>query len=125
MFQIICEYQVTWPKDGPLRVEAQFAGEIKVSPTAARRRAAGFLAGHVTMMVLAGEPVLVWSEQPVWRVPACLHLPDLGEVSTVGSIDVDALTGEIMPLSSDQIAAMQRRANDIATRFTLPAAPTS
>jgi hypothetical protein len=102
---------------------APLAGEIKVSPTVARRRAAGFLAGHITMMVLAGEPMLVWSEQPVWRVPACLHLPELGEVSTVGCIDVDALTGEIILLFPDQITAMQRRADDIAARFTLPATP--
>jgi hypothetical protein len=96
MFRVVYEYQKAWPKEGPLRVEAQFTGEITVSPTVARRRAAGFLAGHVTMMVLAGEPALVLGEQPVWRVPACLHLPGLGEVSTVGSINVDALTGEII-----------------------------
>jgi len=120
MFRIVYEYQKTWPEDGPLRLEAQFIGEITVTPTVARRRAAGFLAGHVTMMVRAGEPVLALGEQPVWRVPACLHLPGLGEVSTIGSIDVDALTGEIILLSLGQIAAMQRRADDIATRFTLP-----
>lgn len=99
------------------------AAEITVSPAVARRHAAGFLAGHVTMMVLAGEPVLVWDEQPVWRVPACLHLPGLSEVSIVGFIEVDARTGEIIPLSPDQIAEMQRRADDIATRFTLPVHP--
>jgi len=125
MFRVLYEYPKTWPKNGSLRVEAQFAGEITVSPTIAQRHAAGFLAGHITMMVLAGEPVLVWGEQPVWRVPACLHLPDLGEVSIVGFIEVDALTGEIIPFSPDQIAAMQRRANDIATRFTLSATPAS
>jgi hypothetical protein len=123
MFQVVYEYQKPWPKDGPLRVEAQFSGEITVSPAVARRRAAGFLGGHVTMMVLAGEPTLVLGEQPVWRVPACLHLPGLGEVTTVGTVDVDALTGKVIPPSPDQISTMQRRANDIATRFTSPTTP--
>lgn len=125
MLRVVYEYQKTWPKEGPLRVEAQFTGEITVSPTEARRRAAGFLAGHVTMMVLADEPVLVIGEQPIWRVPACLHLPGLGKVSTVGSIDVDALTGEVIPPALDQIAAMRRRVDDIAACFALPAAPAS
>ena len=125
MFRVVYEYQKAWPKDGPLRVEAQFTGEITVSPTVARRRAAGFLAGHVTMMVLAGEPALVLGEQSVWRVPACLRLPGLGEVSTIGFIDVDALTGQIIPLSPDQITAMKHRADDIAIRFTLPTTPAS
>jgi hypothetical protein len=125
MLRVIYEYQKAWPKDGPLRVEAQFTGEIVVSPTEARRRAAGFLAGHVTMMILAGEPVLVVGDPPVWRVPACLHLPGLGEVSTVGSIDVDALTGKVVPLSLEQIAAMQRRADDLAICFASSTASAS
>lgn len=120
MFRVVYEYQKPWPKEGLLRVEAQFSGEITVSPTLARRRAAGFLSGHVKMMVLAGEPVLVLGKQPVWRVPACLHLPGLGEVSTVGAIDVDAMTGQVIPPSLDEITAMQHRANDLATRFTPP-----
>ncbi len=122
MVRVIYEYPEAWPESGPLVVEAQLAGEIRVSPTTARRRAAAFLAAQVKMMVLAGEPVLIWGEPPIWRVPACLHLPGLGEVSTVGSVDVDALTGQILPLAPNQIMIMQRRADDIATRFTLPAA---
>ena len=123
MFQVVYEYQKPWPKDGPLRIEAQFTGEITVSPTVARRRAAGFLAGHVTLMVLPGKPMLILGEQPVWRVPARLHLPGLGDVTTIGTIDVDALTGKVISLSPDQISAMQRRADDIATCFTSPATP--
>lgn len=78
------------------------------------------------MMVLAGEPVLVLGEErPVWRVPACLHLLDLGEVTTVGTIDVDALTGQVIPPVAKQITLMQRRANEIATCLTPAATPAS
>jgi len=125
MVRVIYEYPEAWPESGPLVVEAQLAGEIRVSPTTARRRAAAFLAAQVKMMVLAGEPMLIWGKPPIWRVPACLHLPGLGEVSTVGSVDVDALTGQILPLAPNQIMIMQRRADDIATRFTLPTASAS
>lgn len=126
MFQVLYEYPVAWPEEGGLRVEAQFTSEINISPAVARRRANGFLTGQVTMMVLAGEPVLVLGEErPVWRVPACLHLPDLGEVTTVGTIDVDALTGQVIPPLAKQLTLMQRRANEIATRLTPTTTPAS
>lgn len=124
MFQVVYEYPAAWPEEGSLRVEAQFTGEIKVSPVAARRRAGGFLAGHVTLMVLPGEPVLVLGEaRPVWRVPALFHLPGLGAVSPVGVVEVDALTGEVISSSSEQTRAMQRRADDLVTRLSLSPAP--
>ena len=124
MFQVVYEYPAVWPEEGPLRVEAQFTSEIKVSPLLARRRASGFLAGYVTLMVLAGEPVLVLGEaRPVWRVPAILHLPGLGEIAPVGTIEVDALTGEVIQPSSEQISLMQRRANDFATRLSFAPTP--
>lgn len=117
MFQVAYDYPQPWPKEGALLVDVQFTGEIAVSPTTARRRAAGFLAGHVTMMVRAGKPVLVFGERLRWRVPACLHLPGLGRVTEIGTVDVDALTGDIIPPSSSQIAYMQRRAHEIATHL--------
>jgi hypothetical protein len=120
MFQVIYEYKQPWPEEGTLRVEAQFSSEIKVSPTLARRRANGFLGTEVTMMVLAGQPVLVVGDRPIWRIPACLHLPGLGEVATIGSVDVDALTGQVIKPADDQITAIRDRANALAARLDLP-----
>lgn len=74
------------------------------------------------MMALAGHPALVVGDRPVWRVPACLHLPNLGEVATLGSIEVDVLTGQVMEPSPEQITLMQDRANAIAaSHATAPA----
>jgi hypothetical protein len=124
MFQVVYEYPTAWPEEGPLRVEAQFASEIKVSPLVARRRAGGFLAGHVTMMILAGEPILVLGQaRPVWRVPALLHLLGLGEVAQVGLIEVDALTSDVIPPTSEQISAMQHRADALTTRLSRSPTP--
>lgn len=125
MFQVIYEYTKKWPDKGPLRVNAHLEGDIAVSPDKARRRASGYFAGYVTMMVLAGEPVLVMSHEPTWRVPAVLHLPGLGPVSTIGTLDINAQTGEIIPLTAEQIVIMRERANEFALRLTPSPNPTS
>ena len=124
MFQIVYEYDEPWPAQGPFHVEKQLVSqEIAVSPILARRRANGFLAGYVTMMVTAGQPVLILGERPAWRVPATLRLPGLGEVGTLGHVDVDAQSGEIIWPSDKQIAQMQELAHAIAAHFSLSPTP--
>jgi len=121
MFQVAYEWTESWPKEGPLRVDAHFSGEINVAPDVARRRANGYFTRNVAMFITPGEPVLILGERPVWRMPAILRLRQVGEVAVIGSIDVDAKTGRVIPFSEDQITCIQARANDIATRLTLPA----
>ena len=91
----------------------------------ARRIANGFLTGYVTMMVSGGQPTLILQKQPFWRVPAILTLPKVGEVSTLGCIDINAQTGNIIPLSSQQINRMQEIANVIAAYYSSSTTPTS
>jgi len=117
MFQIAYDYQQAWPENEPLKVEIQLAHEIKISPALAQRRANGFLAGYVSMMVCSGPPTLLLGERPVWCVPAVLKLPEVGEVGSVGTVDIDAQTGDVLPLSTPQIHRMQEIAHAIAAHF--------
>lgn len=123
MFQVTYNYQKSWPDNGSLRIESHLALELTVSPTAAQRKANGFLAGYVTMMASAGKPMFVLDESPVWRVPANLRLPNLGEVSPLGTIDIDARTGAILTPKTKQITQMQELAHAIATTRGQSAAP--
>lgn len=116
MFQIAYDYDTPWPEGESLKIEGHFAQEIKISPTVARRKANGYLAGHITMMVSAGQPTLILETSPLWRVPATLRLPGLGEVSSLGTIDIDAQSGKVIPLPPDQIQRMQELAHAIAIR---------
>jgi hypothetical protein len=119
MFQVVYEYPETWPENGALLVETRpLSIEIPVSPTQARRRANGYLGMHVAMSILAGEPILVFGERPIWRMTADLYLPAIGFVGTVGKIEIDALTGTPFPLPSEEITNMQDRADEFATRLT-------
>lgn len=117
MFQIAYKYNQDWPENEALTGDIQVSQKIAISPNLARRRANGFLTGHVTMMVTGGQPTLIVDQDPVWRVPAVLRLPELGDVSTIGSVDIDAQTGDIISPSFDQITRMQELAHAIAAHF--------
>ena len=125
MFQIAYNYDQDWREDEVFTVEIRVSKKIAVSPEQARRKANGFLAGHVAMMVAGGRPTLVIDQAPIWRVPAVLRLPALGDVSTIGAVDVDAQTGDIIPPSPDQITRMQELAHALAAHFASSTAPAS
>ncbi|MBI4670215.1 MAG: hypothetical protein HY741_00925 [Chloroflexi bacterium] len=118
MFQVMLELDEEWAANESHRVKGNFDCEIAVSPIIATRRVNAYLAGYVTMMTLPGAPSLVLQDKPVWRFTAYFNYPRLGEIGTLGTIEVDAQTGQVIPLTPEQISAMQERANVIATRLT-------
>jgi hypothetical protein len=119
MFVMLKYWSDDWPEDKPFRVEAHFSGEIPMSPTQARRRVAQFLAAQVKLDSFAGTPVLLLGDRLVWRVPACLRLPGLGdeEVVHLGVIDIDVFKGEMIVPGPEQVSKMQKRANALAIKF--------
>lgn len=130
MIQVLYEWDGVWPEKGELQIEGRFmgktfAGTIPVSPKEAKRNANGYLSMDVAMSIVADEPILIWSERPVWRMTTSLLLREWGRVAQVGAIDVDAMTGDVLPLTANQIQTMQDRANELASRLTLETTPTS
>ena len=120
MFEILYNYQDPWPENESRQLHVQFNHEIVISPDVARRKANGFLAGHISMMVSAKRPTLILNNVPTWRVTAVLMLPEVGEAGIIGTIDISAQTGEIKLPSTEEIHHMQELAHAIATHFTLP-----
>ena len=130
MIQVMIEWDGAWPETDALQIEGRFmgkafAGKIPISPKVARRNANGYLSMDVAMAIVADEPILVWGERPVWRMTTSLLLVDWGRVAQVGAVDVDAMTGEVVPLTTDQIKQMHDRANELASRLALETTPTS
>lgn len=123
MLQILYEHPVEWNDDGPrtLKAVVNLEGTFSVSPHSARQKANGYLGRYVAMAIQADEPILVWRKCPVWRMQIGLSLRGLGRVATLGTVEVDAQTREVLSLSVDEITSLQERANAIALRFT-PAA---
>lgn len=98
--------------------ERQLHRNVRISPQSATRTVARFLARDVTMMAMAGTPTLILEETPLWQFPVILTIPKLGEVSTIGQVQVNALTGELSPPPLSYIEKMQALAYAIANHLT-------
>lgn len=119
MFQVVYELEKTWPEQGAMKLDLpSLVGEIHVSPESARQRAKGYLTCEVGMTFRPGEPTLVWGKRPVWRMPIHLRLRGYSQITLSGTIDVDAMTREVIPLTTNQIIALQDQADELATHLT-------
>ncbi len=86
---------------GRLDVTITVHATIDVDAPSARRKATGWLASEVGNLLLGGDPALVIADRTVWRVPVLLTSPERGVVGQIGTVDVDATTGEV--LSDDRL----------------------
>ena len=120
MVKILYEHAADWPESGPLRMDAHvdITGVIEVSPDSARQRANGYLGKQVGMAIQSSDPVLVWQKRPVWRLQVNLYLRGVGKVATLSTLDIDAITREVLPLADKEITDIQARANAIALRLS-------
>lgn len=94
----------------------------KVTEIEARRAANKYLALDVGIAFSATDPVLIPLEQPIWQFTIRFRLPTLSTLATMGTIDVDANTRTVPPLSKIRIREIQRRANALVEHYTSAAA---
>jgi hypothetical protein len=87
----------------------------------AQMLANGYLADHVSLFAKADRPVWVAGDRPVWRAPVFLRLRGRGRVCDLGTVEVDAQTGMVVPLTNQQLQAMRKRAHDAAERTAVAA----
>jgi len=93
-----------------LNINISVTATVNVDAKTARRRATAWLASEVGNMLIGGDPHLVIGRQTVWRVPAVLTSSREGAIGEVGSVDVDAESGETLTSNSvrEQILANVR-----------------
>jgi len=71
--------------------------------------------------LVAREPELLFTRQQIaWRVPVVLSLPGLGDLGQVGTINVDAITGDL-GLDDAVRESIARHAHWLYAGATLPA----
>lgn len=99
--------------------------DVPVSSDEARRHANGYLVTNVSMTLHATDSMLVMGEQSVWRFSLAMRLPGFGTVTTLGTIEVDAQSGEVRSFSDEEIRAIQDRANAVIARLTQSTTPTN
>ncbi len=80
----------------------------------ARRQANHYLSMYVGLQAIATSALFVPLERPVWQFLIEVHLPNRGAIGVLGLLDVDARSGEVIPLSNEQIQQIWSRGNAIA-----------
>jgi hypothetical protein len=88
----------------------------------ARRRANGYLSMEVSLFYSAVDGIFVPLARPIWQFSIEVRLPRLGALGIMGTIDVDAQTGEVIPLTPKQIKRIRERADALVELRTQTAA---
>jgi len=97
-----------------------------IASSLAKRNVKGYLGHYVSIFARpTGEPQWIAGEPPYWRVTVILPQPDCSAPCPLGSINVNAHTGEVIPLTNLQLIAMQRRTQDASPRFPCTATAAS
>ncbi len=107
--------QLTVPESGEFKLNIQRSVHIRITAEEARRSVQFWLTTEVSNLIGADSPTLiVGHNRDVWRVPAWIGFPHQGRVGTVGSVDVDVETGEMVhPAQRRQ--EIEERAGALAT----------
>lgn len=95
--------------------------EWKVGPIQARRRAGRLVCEEVGDLLFGREPNLVVGDRIVWRVPIVIGVKDAGILGQVGTIDIDANSGEPV-YTQDDLDKMKVVATYLVERAALVAA---
>ena len=88
------------PDVGPLEINIKISTNIGVSAREAQRKVSMLLFHNVSYLMHGEAPQLVIGDHVAWRVPAYLTLPQLGRFGPLATLDVDANTGAVQPLTS-------------------------
>lgn len=76
-------------------IEIVIEATINTDAKMAQRKVTGWVVSEVANMMGGGQPKLVINKRAFWRVPVVLTSSTRGVVGQVGSVDVDAETGEL------------------------------
>ena len=90
-------------RQAQLSVNIQLSAPVNVTAFSARQKVTGFVADEISTQMHGGVPVLIMGDRICWRVPVILSLPPIGDHGSVGDIDVDVETGQLIvtpPLST-------------------------
>ena len=69
---------------------------VTVTAQTAQKKVTKLLLDQVGNLLFGERPNLVSGERSLWRVPVWLSYPTIGPLGQVGTLDVDAETGEIL-----------------------------
>jgi hypothetical protein len=115
----LSDEQVRIVRERAVIAEARARGELPVDEHGyvlseyARRKANGYLSMDISLFCSASDGVFIPLERPIWQFAIRFGMPRFGELGLLGTLDVDAQTGEPVALTNKQIRQMRARADAI------------
>lgn len=88
--------EITLPSQVEVKVELTVTAPINVTAQSAQRQVSKLLLDQVGNLLYGERPNLVAGEKLWWRVPVWIALPTTGPLGQVGTLDIDAQSGEIL-----------------------------
>ena len=107
--------EIALPPRMEVHVQLSLTSQVNVTDYTVQRQVTKLLLDQVGNQLYGERPSLVIGRRLLWRVPVWLALPTTGPLGQVGTLDVDANTGEILftQVMLDEIA---ERGNALAQR---------
>jgi hypothetical protein len=100
------------PETAPIHLSFHIVATLNVTAEEARRQVNRQVVTELGTGLIARDPELVLAgEQIAWRVPIVLSLPGLGDLGQVGTVDIDARSGDLLlnPDARERIVQHARR----------------
>jgi len=88
----------------------------------ARRHIQGYLTNYVSLFAVPDRPIYLDGNPPLWRATISLRLRGQEHVCDLGTLDLNARTGEVISVSNERLQRMRNRAQDAIARAALATA---
>lgn len=105
---------LTLPAPAKVKIEFSLSTQVNVTDFTAQRKVSKVLLDQVGNLLYGERPTLVAGRRLLWRVPVWVALPTTGPLGQVGTLDVDAQTGEVLT-DAELLNAIEER----AARFSI------
>lgn len=106
--------EIALPK-AQIRIAFDLTAQVNVTDVMAQRRVSKLLLDEVGNLLYGERPSLIVGRRLLWRVPVWLGSPSRGPVGQVGTLDVDAQTGEVL-FTQDLLEAIAEGGDALAQR---------
>ncbi len=107
--------EIALPPEAEVKVELSVTSKVNVTGFTAQQKVSRLLLDQVGNLLYGEKPSFVVGQRLLWRVPVWLGLPTTGAVNQVGTLDVDAQTGEIS-FTTEILNQLMERGNALAAR---------
>lgn len=108
------------PTESTLDISIRVTQPLNVTSFSARQRVTQYVMHELSTQLGGDTPELTVAERVYWSVPVVFTLPGKGVLGRVGTLRIDAGTGELLtdPQTEQE---MLRHAEQLAQRAPLPA----